>query len=107
VKQHKEIFVFQTKTPAIRSSVSAACYNSDGRYIVAAGTHGPLRIYSTTGPYHRPEKEVEKAHLTGSETSSVKISQDGFRVISRGGDDTMKGLAFLFFFLSGWPFHVV
>ena len=61
VKKHKEVFVFKTNKPSVRSSVSAASFSPDGRYIAAAGTHGPLRIYAMAGPLHRAEKVTKNS----------------------------------------------
>lgn len=35
---------------------------------------------------------IRDAHMEGTDTSSVNISQDGLCVLTRGGDDTMKSM---------------
>jgi len=89
-KHHREVIVYKTNRPNVRNHVTACTINQQGNMIAAAATNGSIRIYNPKGPFHRPEKEVAEAHLSGSEPSCLKFSRDSNLLISRGGDDSLK-----------------
>lgn len=57
-----------------------------------ASNDGSLQQWAADGPYNRPTSRISQAHMMGSETSSIEISRDFHTVITRGGDDTLKGM---------------
>ena len=59
--------------------------------IIAAGClDGSIQVWSMTGNHRQPSSIIRKAHLPNTETSSISISRDGYHMMSRGGDDTLK-----------------
>lgn len=51
---------------------------------------GTLHIWDTSSNLARPKFSNESAHAKNTETTSVAFSRDGFRIATRGGDDTVK-----------------
>lgn len=51
---------------------------------------GTLNVWSTNSNFARPDKSSENAHTKGTATTSVAFARDGWRLASRGGDDTVK-----------------
>eukprot|EP00744_Colponema_vietnamica_P016053 GILI01022508.1.p1 GENE.GILI01022508.1~~GILI01022508.1.p1 ORF type:complete len:507 (-),score=129.06 GILI01022508.1:144-1664(-) len=74
-----------------RLGVLTCCYAPDGSRFAAACEDGSLQVWSSKpSSFSKPDVIIRDAHTPGSETSSVKFFSDGQRLLSRGGDDTMK-----------------
>lgn len=58
--------------------------------MLSACTDGTLHVWSTNSNFARPDKSNETAHVKDTETSGVAFARDGFRIATRGGDDTVK-----------------
>ena len=71
-------------------SPSHSVYSKDGNLICVATLDGAISCYSSRGPFVRPKLISKSAHTMGTETSCLKFASDGNRLLSRGGDDTMK-----------------
>ena len=52
---------------------------------------GTLHVWKTDSNLARPDKSCETAHAKNTETTSVAWAQDGFRLATRGSDNTVKG----------------
>jgi len=71
----------------------------DGKLIACAVGDGSLQFYdsvrigysslgcshSQDGPYTKTTMKFDEAHQNGSETSDLKFSPDGLKLLSRGG----------------------
>ncbi|RUS24841.1 hypothetical protein BC938DRAFT_473004, partial [Jimgerdemannia flammicorona] len=115
------VIVHKSKERGGRSSITAASYSLDGKWIAGGefdgfvirrgmwlfdraeevGTvdrgvasracqDGTFNLWPATGPYLRPSHSIEKAHVSGTETSSILWSVNHQTVVTRGGDDTVK-----------------
>jgi len=51
---------------------------------------GSLQMWQARGPFARPDQMIRDAHTPGTEASSIQFSLDGFTMLTRGGDDTLK-----------------
>ncbi|KAL5252021.1 hypothetical protein ACHWQZ_G014988 [Mnemiopsis leidyi] len=71
-------------------SPTHAVFNKDSSMIAVATIDGSLSLYPTKGPFVRAKLSNKTAHVKGTETSCLKFSIDGNRILSRGGDDTVK-----------------
>ena len=71
-------------------SPTHAVFNKDSSMIAVATIDGSLSLYPSKGPFIRSKLSNKTAHVKGTETSCLKFSIDGNRILSRGGDDTMK-----------------
>lgn len=58
--------------------------------LVSAALDGSLVMWSGNGPHSRPAGEIREAHKEGTWTGGLDISKDGFSIVTRGGDDTIK-----------------
>ena len=65
-------------------------FNPDSSMIAVATMDGVLSLFPAKGPYIRPKACNKSAHQAGTETSCLRFSADGTKLLSRGGDDTMK-----------------
>ncbi|KAG0043881.1 hypothetical protein BGZ83_010937 [Gryganskiella cystojenkinii] len=90
VRKQAEVIAYKTKERGGRTSVTAVSYSSDGKMIAGAGADGTVSLYPSVGPFLRPIDTIEHAHAKGSETSSIIFSKDSRRMVTRGGDDTVK-----------------
>ena len=71
-------------------SPTHAVFNKDSSMIAVATIDGSLSLYPSKGPFVRAKLSNKTAHVKGTETSCLKFSIDGNRILSRGGDDTVK-----------------
>ena len=67
-----------------------AIFNNDSSMIAVATADGAISLYPYKGPFIRPKMSNKQAHIPGSETSCLKFSSSGNKLLSRGGDNTMK-----------------
>lgn len=51
---------------------------------------GTLHVWNASSNLARPDKTCETAHPKGTETTSVTWAKDGFRLATRGSDNTVK-----------------
>jgi hypothetical protein len=58
--------------------------------IAQACFDGTLNVWNTSSNLARPDKSCETAHAKNTETTGVAFARDGYRIASRGGDDTVK-----------------
>lgn len=79
----------------LSSGVTAAAFSADGSLVFGARLDGCLSAWDWKNSYLKPKLHVGDAHEPNTETSRLAISQDGFTVVSRGGDGTMKGTLIL------------
>ncbi|KAF9094324.1 hypothetical protein BGX29_009539 [Mortierella sp. GBA35] len=89
-RKQVDVIAYKTKERGGRTPVTAVAYSSDGRMIAGAGGDGTLSLYPSTGPFLRTIHTIENAHVKGTETSSITFSRDSQRMVTRGGDDTVK-----------------
>jgi WD40 repeat protein len=90
-RKQKEVILYKSKERGGRTIVTTTAYSKDGKLIVGACQDGTLNVWSSTGPHVRPTHTLENAHAVGTETSSAVFSMDNHTLVTRGGDDTVKG----------------
>ncbi|KAK2079304.1 hypothetical protein QBZ16_002995 [Prototheca wickerhamii] len=98
-----------------RMLVTAATYGSMGQTIAAGLMDGSIQLWDVRGKFGRSaaieqvavpaaqmvakqdwnyvtgtNRVIRNAHASGSEITSLAYSRDGTRLLSRGGDDTLK-----------------
>jgi WD40 repeat protein len=82
--------VIKAKTAQGRKNPITYCsYNRDGNIIGAGCEDGSIQWWPTKGPYNRPIECIREAHSAGGITS-LCFHEDGYTLISRALDDTMK-----------------
>ena len=95
-RSQKEVIVYKSKATgsAGRTRMTAVRWGSPAQggpnILVSAALDGALVMWSGNGPYSRPAGEVRGAHKESTWTGGIDISKDGFSVVTRGGDDTIK-----------------
>ncbi|KAG0369607.1 hypothetical protein BGX24_002346 [Mortierella sp. AD032] len=89
-RKQADVIAYKTKERGGRTPVTAVAYSSDGRMIAGAGGDGTISLYPSTGPFLKTIHTIENAHVKGTETSSIIFSRDSQRMVTRGGDDTVK-----------------
>lgn len=67
-----------------------AVFNKDSSMIAISTIDGCISLFPSKGPFIRAKVCNKTAHGNGTETSCLKFSMDGNRLISRGGDGTLK-----------------
>lgn len=91
-RKQKDVIVYKSKERGGRTIVTTTAYNKDGKMIVGACQDGTLNIWASNGPFTRPTHTLGNAHTNGTETSSAVFSMDNHTLVTRGGDDTVKGM---------------
>ena len=95
-RTQKEVIVFKSKAAgsAGRTRMTAVRWSTPAQggpnVLVSTALDGSLVMWSGNGPFTRPVGEIRGAHKEGSWTSGLDISRDGFSIVTRGGDDTIK-----------------
>ncbi|KAF9905261.1 hypothetical protein EC991_001860 [Linnemannia zychae] len=89
-RKQVDVIAYKTKERGGRTPVTAVAYSSDGRMIAGAGGDGTISLYPSSGPFLKTIHTIENAHVKGTETSSIIFSRDSQRMVTRGGDDTVK-----------------
>ncbi|KAI8353169.1 WD40-repeat-containing domain protein [Mortierella sp. GBAus27b] len=89
-RKQADVIMYKTKERGGRTSVTAVAYSPDGKMIAGAAGDGSLSLYPSQGPFLRSIHTIENAHVKGTETSGITFSRDGRRLLTRGGDDTVK-----------------
>ncbi|KAG0211686.1 hypothetical protein BGX28_007580 [Mortierella sp. GBA30] len=90
IRKQADVIAYKTKERGGRTAVTSVAYSSDGKIIAGAGADGTVSLHPSTGPFLRPIHTIENAHTRGTETSSIIFSRDSQRMVTRGGDDTVK-----------------
>ncbi|MCJ1328454.1 hypothetical protein MMC10_005131 [Thelotrema lepadinum] len=95
-RKQKEVIVFKSKAAgsAGRTRMTAVRWSSPAQggpnLLVSAALDGSLVMWSGNGPYTRPTGEIRGAHKEGTWIGGLDVSKDGFSIVTRGGDDTIK-----------------
>ncbi|WWC73443.1 uncharacterized protein I206_107413 [Kwoniella pini CBS 10737] len=89
-RKQKQVIVVRSKERGARTKVTSCAWSPDGKWIAGACFDGALHIWSTSGNFARPTYSNENAHTKNTETTGVVFSRDGTKVVTRGGDDTVK-----------------
>ena len=95
-RSQKEVIVFKSKAAgsAGRSRMTAVRWSSPAQggpnVLVSTALDGTLAMWSGNSPFTRPAGEIRGAHKEGTWTGGLDISKDGFSIVTRGGDDTIK-----------------
>ena len=71
-------------------SPTHAIFNKDSSMIAISTIDGCISLFPSNGPFIRAKISNKTAHSNGTETSCLKFSLDGNRLLSRGGDGTLK-----------------
>ena len=95
LKKQKAVIFSRSTQPGVKLAFDTARYSNDGKIIAGAHNNGSLRLWASSGPYHRPQHEVANAHMSGAETTSLLFSRDDRYLVSRSTDDSMKSMAWL------------
>ncbi|KAB5594310.1 Transcription factor protein [Ceratobasidium theobromae] len=89
-RKQKTVIVVKSKERGARTKVISCAYSRDGKLIAGACLDGALHIWNANSNFVRPSLSIEGAHLKDTETGSVAFAMDGYTVLTRGGDDTVK-----------------
>ncbi|CAI9743068.1 repeat-containing 70 [Octopus vulgaris] len=73
-----------------RTNPMACTYSRNGNYIAAACQDGSIQLWDCNRKFVSTCMLNRKAHMKGSDTTSLCFSYDGRVLASRGGDDTLK-----------------
>ncbi|KAG0319754.1 hypothetical protein BGZ99_004946 [Dissophora globulifera] len=90
IRKQAEVIAYKTKERGGRTPVTTVAYSSDGKMIAGAAEDGTVSLYPSQGPFLRSIHTIENAHVKGTETSCITFSRDSQRMVTRGGDDTVK-----------------
>ncbi|WRT69432.1 uncharacterized protein IL334_006418 [Kwoniella shivajii] len=89
-RKQKQVIVVRSKERGARTKVTSCAWSWDGKMIAGACFDGTLHIWNTSSNFARPNYSNENAHTKNTETTGIAFARDGFRVVTRGGDDTVK-----------------
>lgn len=90
-RKQKSVIVHKSRERGGRSPATTVAYSTDAKWIAGAFQDGSLHLWPSNGPFLRPSFSIPEAHQKSTETSSILFSRDGHTMVSRGGDDTVKG----------------
>lgn len=102
-RKQKQVIVVKSKERGARTRVTACAWSHDGK-MVAGGMYTPfvtlsdqpacldgtLHVWNMSSNLARPNYSNEHAHAKDTVTTGIAFSRDGFRIATRGGDDTVK-----------------
>lgn len=83
--------VLKSKERGSRTKITQCTYSPDGKTIAATAMDGTINLWNTSSNFARPNATAANAHTKGTETSGITYSLDGRTIVTRGGDDTVKG----------------
>ncbi|EGO04328.1 hypothetical protein SERLA73DRAFT_68025 [Serpula lacrymans var. lacrymans S7.3] len=89
-RKQMDVIVVKSRQRGARSKVVTCAYSPDGGLISGACTDGALHLWQSSSSFVRPNLTLEEAHTKGTETGSITFSVDGWSIVTRGGDDTVK-----------------
>lgn len=95
-RKQKEVIVYKSRIAGSggRTRMTAVKWASPMQggpnLLVSAALDGSLVMWSGNGPFNRPVGEIKAAHKEGTWTGGLDISRDGYSIVTRGGDDTIK-----------------
>ena len=95
-RKQKEVIVYKSRIAGSggRTRMTAVRWASPMQggpnLLVSAALDGSLVMWSGNGPFNRPIGEIKGAHKEGTWTGGLDISRDGYSIVTRGGDDTIK-----------------
>ncbi|KAI5060161.1 hypothetical protein GOP47_0024581 [Adiantum capillus-veneris] len=74
-----------------RVAVTACAWGLDGKCMAGGLGNGSVQVWNVKAGWgSRPDVYIEKAHADGDDVSGVKFASDGFTLISRSLDETLK-----------------
>ncbi|WVQ84134.1 hypothetical protein IAT38_006281 [Cryptococcus sp. DSM 104549] len=89
-RKQKSVIVVKSKERGARTKVTACAWSADGKLIAGVCLDGTLHVWETASNLARPKWSNETAHTKNTETTGVAFARDGFRLVTRGGDNTVK-----------------
>jgi len=73
-----------------RIAVTSCAFNRDGKRIVCGCIDGSIQIFNLSEKIIRPYKQLYGAHEPDHFITAVAFAHDGFRLVTRSTDSTMK-----------------
>ncbi|KZT36616.1 WD40 repeat-like protein [Sistotremastrum suecicum HHB10207 ss-3] len=89
-RKQKTVIVVKSKERGARTKVMSCAYSPDGSIIAGACLDGALHLWNANSNFVRPNHSIEGAHQKNSETGSIVFSRDGWTMLTRASDDTVK-----------------
>jgi WD40 repeat protein len=90
IKQQKTLIKVKNEKNLNKNPVSAITMDEAGKYLVVACQDSSIQLYPGKGPFLKATTRLPNAHMLGAEVSSLCVSKDGYTLLSRAMDDTMK-----------------
>lgn len=88
MKQSQKLVIkFKDRTNK-KIGVTRCLFTTEGSAVIGATQDGSIQMWPVKGPFVKPKIQIQNAHM--GEISSLAISDDGFTLLSRSVDDTLK-----------------
>lgn len=91
----KEVIVHKSRIAGSggRTRMTAVTWGAQNgnTHLIGAALDGSIAMWSGNGPHTRPAAEIRDAHVKNTWIGGIDVSPDGRLVVTRGGDDTIKG----------------
>ncbi|MCO5595048.1 hypothetical protein L7F22_049085 [Adiantum nelumboides] len=89
-KTQKQVIKPRLARPG-RVAVTACAWGLDGKCMAGGLGNGSVQVWNAKAGWgSRPDVYIEKAHADGEDVSGLKFASDGFTLISRSLDETLK-----------------
>lgn len=89
-RKQQTVIKIKNKKGLNRAPVTAFAFDEDFKTLVCGSSDGSLHLYDTKGNYNKAKIRIFDAHEPDHDISSMSISSDGYTLLSRSTDDTLK-----------------
>lgn len=89
-KSQKQVIKPKLARPG-RVPVTTCAWGMDGKCVAGGLGNGSVQVWNVKAGWgSRPDMYIEKAHMEGEDVSGLRFSADGFTLLSRSLDETLK-----------------
>lgn len=89
-RKQQTVIKVKNKKGLNKSPVTTFTFDDEFKMLISGSSDGSIQTYDTKGNYNKAKLRIFDAHASDCDISSLKVSSDGYTLISRSTDDTLK-----------------